>query len=364
MFSRGTLILLTIVLSSAQLYAADVTVGQITKKATQGKRPFSDIFPDINYEDVAEVQVKCHESGPEKFDTRNCNDTAGKPGFKTMVIEQTKSRSKKVIEDYYAGKIVTNWISGDESKVPVPVCNFNDGEFEKNKLDEGCGSQCKFRVKIGLTGSSISASGCNREDAIARGAFVQLEKYFTDKVISEFKDGKLKLVDFDGRKPCAPQAAETIQMQAGHETVEKELTAWAGEKRAAEAKCEQKEDHQVTSLGPCRMQMSQNYLVSQWAGLLACEIHARSTKEMYQSWNSVVKSVSSCISSSCSSIKCSVDEESECGEKITNCYRSRFSGCLEPAVARFKTDISLEPDNATKVESVTQTVQVTKGNSK
>lgn len=292
----------------------------------------SNLYPKIEYEKLTEIKMKCRAGGPELMGTKNCKE------LKKQIKALAKSRVQTMSQDYYYGRSVTDWVTGEAKEVQRPVCNITAGEKSKNLFGEDCGPMCKVKIRTGLGSGDGELTGpCVKEAAHSRGAYVQILNFFAEKVFEELKKGTIQLADYDGRRPSAPMAADTIRMQEGFETVMNEFVITAGLEKVASLKCVDSVDR-ATAIAPCRMQAGQNYIASQWAMFLAHEISVRTTKEFYEQWPKILGSVAGCIASKCSdSVSCSTCSDSERSRKATRCYQNHFDRCLIPLLDKYKT---------------------------
>lgn len=246
----------------------------------------------LDYRNVTQADVSCRESGDIVMENRLCR---GPSGFFEQVKAMT--RQELAVENFntYRG-FMTNFVTGALGTSPLPVCNIQKNETDYTNVPglatQSCGRYCEIKVSTKfsfpkLVNVSVKVTddngSCSKEYGWYRGAFLQLENYYKEKVFSEFEKKSVALVDFgNGSRPCAALAVDAVRYQRAAEKRLADLVQRAGgEKEAAKVRCEPgKNGQDPTSQGACILSSLNISVRSVWAKLLGCELRYRAFQEL------------------------------------------------------------------------------------
>jgi hypothetical protein len=231
-------------------------------------------FKDVDPKTLTQVPVSCKNDGGS-MGRLPCDQLIPK------VIKMNRTALATWEWNYYHGKLVDP-TTGDVTPVQGPVCNMLAGEIDHNQFNQSCGDFCQFKVSAGLLppSGSVDVVGspptrCARETAWGKGAGIQALNHYKEEVYKEFQAKNLQLVDLDGSRPCAEQAADVIRVSAGRDCSEDALNDKIGPD-AAKQTCASSSEQSV-----CVHEAGNHQLDVLWELLLRCETVHRVLKDAY-----------------------------------------------------------------------------------
>ncbi|MBI3543370.1 MAG: hypothetical protein HY075_08880 [Deltaproteobacteria bacterium] len=321
-------------------------------------------LPQVNPKAVDHVDIKCREKGPTLLGQPPCTVKEGK-GLLELLRDRSEAYLADRITDIYLGTR-TNAATGLKAAGAVPVCNVTQGEGEdllaayqwraknpKGKLPDNinhnwmpeknparsCGEQCGMWLHVTthlgyITGGGFNVdntdSHCSYEYGQYRGAFVQAQNHFKEKLFREIKDKDIQLVDIEGAKPCQELAADVLRVQGGIGAVTQEVldlhqgnaeevsklncpVTITGEQTAGAMA-----DGDTAAIGACHVVMANQTLIAMYSRLVNCEIWWRAANEFEKIFgdpDSWVKSAKSYVKPKCKeAAKCKRNGQSVGGD--------------------------------------------------
>ncbi len=310
----------------AALRAAATEIGKTQEDTLAERTKLREaVFPSLDATTVTNVEIKCREGGPALLGQPPCQTIKGHPGLIQIIETGTVNEFAQRVSDQYEGLRVDSALSS-AAKTTTPVCNIleHEGEdllatqqwrqnnpngdipksMDHNWMPEkhparACGEQCGMRLHIEKTLGFVTGGGfrvdndkahCSWEYGQYRGAFIQAQNHYKEKVLHEVKNKNVHLVSIEGSKPCQELAADVIRMQAGIATVTQEVIALHDGKvdEVAKLTCpfnnpnvaaSLANNQDPTSIGACHVVMANQILLMSYVRLMSCEIWWRASND-------------------------------------------------------------------------------------